>query len=176
MAYNYQILGTVIASVLDYDHLVTITGDPKVIDPTTTNWIPADGRNIAGSNLSKLTKALNAPDLRGRFLRGLNTIFSDGAPELNISTADQGDPHNNRTAGDYQDSVVGAHSHVVDMRTGYMMDLGKWQNPPPTSIYIADRPAFGNDYGNLTASSNGSGMAPETRPKNIAVYYYIKIN
>ena len=156
---------------------VTITGDPNVIDPKVSNWVPADGRSIEKSALSNKTGQLKAPDLRGRFLRGLNTIYSDGQPDFNIGTADQGDPLNNRKAGDYQDNSVGPHAHSIDMRTGYMMDLGAWNPPtPPTSIYVADRPAFGGSYGQLTATPNGSGMSSENRPKNVSVYYYIKIN
>jgi|GEM_PF-6676168 len=112
MPFNSPILGTVIASVLQYDHLIKITGDPAVVNPKTSQWIPADGRDIGKSQLSNATGLANAPDLRGRFLRGLNTIYSNGQPTLIIGTADEDDPNSNRKVGiDYQGDSFRLHAH-----------------------------------------------------------------
>lgn len=45
---------------------------------TGTNWILADGRNVAGSRYSTVTGFTNVPDLRGVFRRGKNNGRADG--------------------------------------------------------------------------------------------------
>ncbi len=168
MPFNNQITGSVIASVLDYAHLIKITNDPEVIDPKKSGWIPADGRSIAGSQLSTLSGMQNAPDLRGRFLRGLNTIYNVGQPPLNSSTADVDDPASNRKAGDYQGDVFTQHTHACShFNGGVITDMSNDQDQRRCS------------YGNMipaTTDPASVGGGSETRPKNIAVYYYIKIN
>jgi len=164
-------LGTVTASILDYDHLSTLNSDPKVIDPKTSKWIPADGRSMVGSQLSKLIGVSKAPDLRGRFLRGLNTFYNDGQPNLNIATADQDDPSSNRKAGEYQSDMLKTHTHSFS----HVIQVGPNE---PHNINGGFRHGAGgsegyNNYNNTGENSNGGS---ETRPKNITVYYYIKIN
>jgi hypothetical protein len=174
MAFEFQILGTVIASVLEYDHLIAITGDPAVTNPATSGWIPADGRSIAGSKLSAQTGLQTAPDLRGRFLRGLNTIYSNGQPGLVISAADEDDPSSNRKAGDYQGDSFKLHSHVASGHINgsvcgsngtHDVDSGgdKWNCDPNLGDH------------NVVVSVTPFGGS-ETRPKNVSMYYYIKIN
>ncbi|MFI5163427.1 MAG: hypothetical protein ACHQHN_19265 [Sphingobacteriales bacterium] len=175
MPFNSPILGTVIASVLQYDHLIKITGDPAVVNPKTSQWIPADGRDIGKSQLSNATGLANAPDLRGRFLRGLNTIYSNGQPTLIIGTADEDDPNSNRKVGsDYQGDSFRLHAHsasghingsVCGSNGTHDVDGGgdKWNCDPN----------FG-DHNVVVSIQPFGGL--ETRPKNIGVYYYIKIN
>ncbi|HVW97892.1 MAG TPA: hypothetical protein VHA56_18120 [Mucilaginibacter sp.] len=174
MSFKSSILGTVIASVLEYDHLIKITGDPVVINPKVSVWIPADGRSIDKSHLSEVTGALMAPDLRGRFLRGLNTIFSNGQPNLVIGAADEDDPNSNRKAGSYQADSLKLHPHnasghingsVCGSNGSHDVDGGseKWNCDPN----------FG-DHNVVVSVQPFGGL--ETRPKNVAVYYYIKIN
>lgn len=168
MPFNNQILGTVIASVLDYDHIVRITGDPNVIDPKKSSWIPADGRSIAGSQLANLTGVNIAPDLRGKFVRGLNTIYNVGQPALNLTMADVDDPASNRKAGSYQADVFSQHTHgYTHFNGGVITDMSNDQDQRRCS------------YGNMipaTTDPASSGGGSETRPKNVSVYYYIKIN
>lgn len=154
-------VGTIISSALDYDNLIKITNDPKVINPAKSKWIPADGRSIQGSLLNKLTNMPNSPDLRGRFTRGLNTIYSVGQPVLDIGTADQDGA--NRVVGDFQNDELESHSHNMK---GSTLNCGA---PPGYRVINGtDAPT----YDQRTKETGGS----ETRPKNIAVYYYIRIN
>lgn len=166
MPFNEQILGTVIASVLDYDHLSKLTNDPKVINPQVSSWVPADGRSIAGSQLATITGNSNAPDLRGRFVRGLNEIYSVGEPALNKSTADpDGD---NRKPGDYQDDNFEAHSHsVTDHSAPFAF--------PTSGMGIQSDSGQQIQFGKPNISINATGGS-ETRPRNISLYFYIKIN
>ncbi|WP_428328738.1 hypothetical protein [Mucilaginibacter sp.] len=174
MPNNSQILGTVIASVLDYDHLIKITGDPTVINPHTSVWIPADGRSIANSELSKQTGLTNAPDLRGRFIRGLNTIYSIGQPALVVSAADEDDPNSNRKAGEYQGDTFRLHAHSA---SGHINGSVSGSNNTHDVSGGGDKwnsdPNFGDH--NVVVSVQPFGGA-ETRPKNVSTYYYVKIN
>ncbi|MFI5159218.1 MAG: hypothetical protein ACHQF4_10160 [Sphingobacteriales bacterium] len=161
-------LGTIVASVLEYDKFAIINGDPAVIDPKTSKWIPADGRNITNSDLAGKTGILKAPDLRGRFLRGLNTFFNNGQPPLSVNSADTDDPSSNRKAGDFQDDELKSHSHTVN------------DNSASFAFRTAGMGIQSNNgqqvqFGKPNISINPTGGS-ETRPKNIAVYYYIKIN
>ena len=165
-----QTVGTVEASVLDYDNFIKITNDPKVIDPQKSTWIPADGRSIEGSKLSKLTNVGNAPDLRGTFLRGLNVIYSDGQPALDFKKSDPDGA--NRKPGDSQSDVIKQHNH------GFSHVIQVAPNEPNNGgtggfSHQSSGTEHYNNYGAVGVNPDGGS---ETRPRNVAVYYYIKIN
>src|SRR2546430_3248270 len=102
MSYQHQVLGTIISSVLDYDQLCTSIGEPAAIDLPRSSYVPCDGRSIAGSALNRITTLAHAPDLRGKFIRGLNVIYNVGQP-LPFDPQQNGDAGGaNRTASDYQ--------------------------------------------------------------------------
>jgi len=174
MPFNEQILGTVIASMLDYANLIKITKDPTVIDPKKSSWIPADGRSVSGSLFSTLTGLNNSPDLRGRFLRGLNTIYNVGQPALDISKADEGDLNNNRKPGDYQGDSFESHTHPAG---GYVNGSVCGSNNTHDVSGGGDKwncdPGLGGH--NVTVTVQAVGEL-ETRAKNVSIYYYIKIN
>ncbi len=170
MPYNFQILGTVIASVLEYDHLIRITGDPAVVNPAVSSWVPADGRPITGSALERAGVA-SAPDLRGRFLRGLNTFFNNGQPALVLATADPDDPASNRTAGQFQGDQIKKHAHPFS----HVIQVAP--NEPHSAGGGFKHDAGGSEgYNNYSSVDENTDGGTETRPKNIGVYYYIKIN
>jgi hypothetical protein len=149
------------SSFLDYDHLSVATGDPNVINPAVSKWIPCDGRSIAGSRLAVQTGMTHAPDLRGKFVRGLNQFYGIGEPLLNRTQANP----QNKLVGEYQEDRIGRHAHTIatnDDGTGgggsYKVTGYSKQNGPTVSTGEND-----NDQG-------------ETRPKNISVYFYLRIN
>lgn len=165
------VVGTIITSVLDYDHFTRINGDPTVINPKVSKWVPADGRQIPGSKLSELTQMQNAPDLRGRFLRGLNTIYSNGQPALSIATADEDDPNSNRKPGDYQGDIIKKHSHEFS----HMIQVAPTE-PHSGPGGFKHSPAGSEAYNNYSVTGENPDGGSETRPKNVSVYYYVKIN
>jgi hypothetical protein len=129
-------------------------------------WIPADGRKIKKTSLYAILTGKNrVPDLRGMFLRGLNTFDED--------TRNDGkeDPDgSNRTPGNYQDDSYAKHIHKMGVNgadTTTMVGNGATQrlahfNP---GAYGAGAPK----------QTHEAGDGKETRPKNVAVYYYVKI-
>lgn len=173
MSHTQQPLGTIISSVLNYDQLCDSIRESSSINNSTSSYVPCDGRSIVGSSLEKLTQQgpkqpdpaahmKKAPDVRGRFLRGLNQIYSVGEPAFNIA---EGDSQGQRTVGVYQPDELKAHTHVYSMwNFGFNSsnDGGLGHNEVDV---LPDQ----------ARSSQSTGGA-ETRPKNVAVYFYLKIN
>lgn len=147
-------IGTAIASVVPPDGEY-MTG--------STVWALADGSIPSG--VTGYTWAF--PDLRGQFLRGIDPT---GAV----------DPAAGRTAGNIEADAFQGHAH-------------KWPNPIGgygiSHDTIGTAPSGGGtnymSLGTMTIENylNGSGTAiygtprvsTETRPSNVAVYYYIKV-
>jgi len=110
-------------------------------------WILADGRLVTGSDYEALTTENNVPDLRGQFLRGKNNGRVDG----------EENPGGDLALGDLQQGLVGPHSIPFES-TGSQAFSGIISTP----------------YGARVGNSNIGG--DETRPRNMTVNYFIKIN
>jgi microcystin-dependent protein len=126
-------------------------------------WLAADGSSIStgGANAALFAaigytyggsgSSFNLPDLRGYFVRGWGVAGQNGA---------NSDGTVSGTFGAKQEDAFKAHTHntiqTIDQNGGF--DSG------------AGRPRYG---GSVTASSSTGGT--ETRPKNIAMLYCIKI-
>jgi hypothetical protein len=170
-------IGTIIVSTFDFDTFSRLTKNNSatgndVWSPIKSKWAPCDGRDVTGSKYqTKWAGALGPllPDLRGVFLRGLNQFDYREPNQVATFHANPEEKH----ANEFQTDAVGKHSHTIDVRTGYMLQLGVLEKIK-TSIFVGDRPAYADSYGNLTAVEDPN--AKETRPKNVSVYYYIRIN
>ncbi|WP_263603458.1 hypothetical protein [Chryseobacterium sp. PET-29] len=157
-------VGTIIASYLSFDRFLEAIGE-RGVWKSNSKWAPCDGREVANSTFSKISGSSLAPDLRGVFLRGLNSF--DINPPSTVKTIDtnQKDPEN-RIVGSLQTDDFKNHFHTTTLNVfghrndGYPrqedMDPGNW-----------------GGYMKVNTDSKG-GI--ETRPKNISIYYYIKIN
>lgn len=162
-------LGTIVTSVLNFEKFSELNKDPNPgsFDPTVSKWAPMDGRAISGSLLALWTLEARVPDARGMFLRGLNTLDAVTGPR----TTDA-DPDNNRIVGSYQADAFQGHRHFSDdqlVKKGDK-DLPNQPDQRPNQKYSA------NSAGIHDAGYGKPRVSTETRPKNIAVYYYIKIN
>lgn len=112
-------------------------------------WVPMDGRIIAGDDLEKRTGMKSIPDARGIFIRGMNL-------GRDINT---GDPDGDKNVGRYQTDGVGPHKHRI---------AGGANGPGAHSTVGGNMEPF--------VSDDGLNTLPETRPRNIALYVYIKIS
>ena len=126
--------------------------DPEEFrDSSGGGWVLCDGANIIGTPLSSIIKTDSLPDLRGVFLRGLNVGRSDGRQDPD------GDK---RKVGDFQNDIFKNHDHGYILRSiGTHNDGG-------------GRHSRINPGGEQRTTKVGSA---ETRPKNVSVYYYIKV-
>jgi len=133
-----------------------------------TGWIPSDGTS-------------GTPDLRGQFIRGLNT-FDGGV----TTRADGKQDPDTRSLGEVQDDAIRRHN-VTSSRANRYLTVGvrAWGTAAPAGynearnfIPISEKQAglenAINSGDGLGASHIIGGSGPETRSKNVALVYCIK--
>ena len=186
-------VGTIIASMIR----------PEIFLNQRNNrhfWMPADGRSVpSSSEYYSITQRSQLPDLRGVFLRGLNVFIAD---ETNPLVAGLGDTwaqeHHGqqRTVGSYQNdstkkpnegflgetTLGGDHKHRTFLG-GHSSNVPLEFGTESTGVTIhgtqyasADRVKTSSDGSHIHSTKINNGGDKETRPKNVAVYFYIKIN
>lgn len=163
-------IGTIVASVLNYKNFLEANGLTLTGDMTKAIWVPCDGR-VLSVNASTYSKFGTVPDLRGVFLRGINDYGVTYSGVANVSEKQKNTK--DKKAGEFQGDEVGSHSHqmliVRDPKLGFRSGIsGAGYNT-------------GQDYENATRQdsyqySTSAFGGNETMPRNITVYYYIKIN
>lgn len=174
-------VGTIITSYLNWTEFQAITknntNNPagNLWSAKFSKWAPADGREASNSGFQRIANQTKLPDLRGMFIRGLNQFDQD---QPTIVDANKKDP-DTRTRGSYQEDKFkshnhggGNHSHTIYGETGAAGGRG--------SFITGDRRSSTQWDGNPGVDNSGdiikSEGETETRPKNIAIYYYIRIN
>jgi hypothetical protein len=133
-------------------------------------WILADGREVFGTKFAVVTQGKPIPDLRGMFLRGIPA----GSP---------------RPAGDVQESATalpkttpfsgvtsagGAIAPDQLPRSALQSAVDKYNAGGSNYWVIVSGPAKPVEAHTHTVSIAGGDE--ETRPKNVGIFYYIKIN
>jgi len=155
---NNIMLGNVQYSILEPDDFKTVNGN---------GWVLMDGRDIQGSELFKLNGMANVPDARGVFIRSMNC--PNGVEDM----SQKGDTQIDRPVGSYQKDSFELHSHSIT-------NLGFFQALLPHESWAgAEMTQFNagqglKDIHTMLRNDNTGGN--ETRPRNIALYLYIKIN
>ncbi len=152
-------VGTIVASMLN---------ETQFNKTSEGLWVLADGRNVASTTYSEITGRTSAPDLRGYFLRGLDET---GTRDPNGKARQVGDP---------QADAFQLHAH--DERS-LVLKGDRWQHDATPQGQLghstSDNP---NSFEYLPSKgprdTDGSGSvraSTETRPANVAVFYYIKV-
>jgi microcystin-dependent protein len=101
----------------------------------------------------------NVPDLRGRFLRGVDGGAGND-PDTLTRTASNTGGNTGDNVGSLQADAFQTHSHGIPFnQTAGATNVGGGQPP--------------NDTGNTGAPASGN-VSSETRPKNVYVNYIIK--
>jgi hypothetical protein len=158
-------IGTIVSSMLTPPKMKELFGDA---------WIPADGRNVSSqSSYAVATGEKSVPDLRGVFTRGLDQFDFTERPRQDTQFLD---PDSKRKPGEPQPDSVGSHDHPVGQA---MSDVGAVS--PSGQVLVAEGGRFPSYYNDHYAKQPPARTSPnqpgdETRPKNVAVYFYIKIN
>ena len=160
-------VGTIIASFIEPREFYKLMDNRETFDREKSTWCYADGEgNILNTPyyVSRGANESRIEDLRGYFLRGLDPtgrIDPDGS---------------SRIAGSDQPDTFGTHSHAMTYKE--KGDKGDAAPVGKKDTDIAFRGANNFKY-TKNPGSIGNPMkeegGQETRPKNIAVYYYIKI-
>jgi hypothetical protein len=117
------------------------------------SWVLAKGQVVAGTRYAAITGKTHLPDLRGVFLRSSNS---------DLTAADQaqrGNPENKKL-GELQADEFKAHTHETPRPGGNDGNRSGQQD---------------SWYGG-GSSSTGSTGGTETRPRNVTVNFFIKIN
>jgi hypothetical protein len=116
------------------------------------NWVLCDGRDVSGSKYATLTGSTTVPNMANRFLR----MVGDDSVALGLTQEDafQGHWHNLRYRGDASGGGTG----------GYVI----WQPNATSTNSVQDA---------ISDGVNGTPRkASETRPKNVSVNFFCKIN
>jgi hypothetical protein len=136
----------------------------KFKEENGNGWVLMDNNiPLQGSNLNTKHGITSLPDARGVFIRSLNLNRND-------EKADPFSKENNRhrLVGEFQNDQIKLHKHEMSISAGaYRGWAGGWGGVGGTNPILAP----GEDK--LYAKELGG---EETRPKNIALYTYIKIN
>jgi hypothetical protein len=164
-------IGSIITSVLDWDSFsqITVNSPSSTWDAGKSAWAPADGRSVGASKYTRKTGKSELPDLRGVFMRGLNQFdpfYAGQVPNI------QKDEEDGRIAGSFQQDAFQGHKHFVEdnvVKTGNR-DLPNMPDQRP------NQKSAQNSAGKFDAGYGKPRLSTETRPKNVAVYYYIRIN
>jgi hypothetical protein len=169
-------IGTIITSYLNFEQFNTATKNNDkspggIWTSSKSKWAPCDGRPVPNSKFQTLTSQVQIPDLRGMFLRGLNA-FDPYQPVQPVSS-DKADP-DNRVIGQYQADAFQGHRHINSDNLAENQSSQAPNNPHQRITVTGARPE--NSAGRFDAGFGTPRINVETRPKNIAVYYYIKIN
>ncbi|MCW3109930.1 MAG: hypothetical protein JWQ09_4436 [Segetibacter sp.] len=154
---EFGAIGDVKYSILSPDKFNQVNG---------RGWVLMNGSSTAevadlfrNSELHNALQVPSLPDARGVFLRGMNKGRE----------AENGDPDGERNVGDVQRDTFKSHTHVIYYFQGVHWDFS------------------GQKFaGAVKPMMDGQGVAPgeptgekggnETRPRNIALFVYIKIN
>ena len=114
-----------------------------------SQWILADGRNVAGSYYEALTGLSVVPDMRGQFVRGKNNGRADGNEN----------PDGDLALGAYQADEFASHAHSYTIGDNFN---------GPSYAQRAINP--------ISSGSTNAAGGNETRPKNITINHFIKID
>jgi hypothetical protein len=96
------------------------------------------------------------------FLRGLNVMDPKSTTQVDPNKADEF----SRNVGDYEADEVGPHSHGLNAH---------YSNYPGGDDNHGSHVGMDGSDTHHAEPTDSNGTR-ETRPKNIAVYYYIKVN
>lgn len=147
-------------------------GDVKysVLDPVKfreingNGWVLLNGASIEASELAAYAGLSKLPDASGVFIRGMNFQRD---PAI-------GDESGNRLVGEYQADSFQGHKHFAE--TNIALTLGvQASNSPRQRVTVTGANAVETE-GKLDGGFGVPKIAKETRPRNIALYTYVKIN
>lgn len=151
------------------------TGDPgalgdvkhSILDEATfrqlrgSGWRLLDGAPVDATALCTTLNVCTIPDARGVFIRSVNGSRSPNG----------GDPDASRQVGSYQKDSFMAHTH----RLASISEIGHSVDGNGSSRRLDMNDGYPWQGIRLSTRTTSSGSA-ETRPRNVALYTYIKVD
>lgn len=141
-------------------------------------WVPMRGQNIFGSKLANILSINILPDAGGVFIRAHeynDGVDLDRTPSSPIATLQNESYISHGHAHSLATSQNGAHSHTIPSNnggSGSSLNARHDEGPPGTSVPSA---SVGSHSHTITGSISASGGG-DTRPKNLNVYIYVRID
>ena len=143
-------------------------------------WMLCDGREISRTSYSALyaiiqnafgygdnQSTFNLPDLRGRFIRGLDTRTSKYKdPDVTARTAMNPGGNTGQNPGSVQGFQTGPHQHHLSGWT----TVREWAWGEPSYPVVDTNP---DDEANISTDSTGG---VDVSPKNAYVHFLIRVN
>lgn len=164
-------IGSIQQSILDLSQFQALNG---------TDWVLMDGSDISGSALATLTGTTTAPDATGCFLRNAGGDADAIGVQQADGTAINGQAITTAFEGSYGNTWLGGAmgptnsltfgTGNVATGTGLLQGMLK-----VTDVGYNNGQGLGS-YGLMKVSNTFTSTDTETRPINIAVNYFIKIN
>jgi microcystin-dependent protein len=130
------------------------------VDPKYVALYAAIGTAYGGNSTSQV---FNVPDLRGRFLRGVNNGTTND-PDAAARTASQSGGNTGDAVGSLEGDAFASHSHLNGLPA--CSSTGS-----PFNGLVVGNAATGNNTFNSSQATGGS----ETRPKNLTATFIIKL-
>ncbi len=164
---DFAPVGTVVSSLLEPNDFARAIGEEEGAVITSRTWVLADGRDVTGTIYAVTTHRVKVPDLGGLFLRGIDPngpLRNPGSIE-DWSTGNPKNPFKGTSDSKGQSYTFNQFVYGVD---NYDVPGGPVRRPYPAPMSI--------DTTHTHLITVDGGGDAETRPKNAAVFYYIKIN
>ena len=167
------------------------------------SWVPADGRSVVSTTkFAQITGKSKVPDLRGLFLRGLNAFASDNPrtdqfkdpdgrevwdapqeqgtrmPSTPFKIASSG-VHTHQTRDENQRHSHTATTNARKQEGPNRFDSGTGRGMNPIARVTIEANTVGHTHNIASSGTHDHEIAggdEETRPSNLAIYYYIRVN
>ncbi len=161
------VIGDIKSSLLDEAAFIAIHG---------SGWVSAVGQDVTGSKYHELTGRTVLPDMRARFLRGVGGTGDNIGPVVGET---QGDTTKMPSGGFSVSTSVpqgsgiqnGQHRHSITVPAGW------YAAPDGTPMYLGSTGRTTGAAGSHTHTAYlNSGGDFETRPVNVGVNFFVKIN
>ena len=149
---DFAPVGTIVASILEPKDFAIAVGEHEGDAYTKRKWILPDGREVIDTAYARSTGNKPVPNLQGMFLRGI-------------------DLKNKREPGDFQHFSTARPTNDFTATSQEVMipsGVGDKYNAGGQNYFVPHQSP-------VSFKLTGGGDA-ETRPDNVSVYYYIKIN
>ncbi|ACS79752.1 tail fiber protein [Maridesulfovibrio salexigens] len=135
-------------------------------DTPPVGWLECNGQSTTGYPELAAVVGANVPDLRGEFIRGLDSGRGVDA---------------GRALGSAQADAMERHSHQTTITvSGRTSVTASPYHSAGAARSLVTTPNFGSPFGGASFSASGTGTSTsvgsgaETRPRNVALMYIIK--